>query len=148
MLSTLYVSRKLLNHKELTEWAKSAGFSSVIEGEDLHVTVAFSRNPVDWRDILPSSTGIQIAGGYREMELLNGGAKVLKFQSQLLQDRWKYFIDKGCTWDFPSYKCHVTISYDDSIDISHILPYNGTLVFGPEIFKQVDLDWKGKVKEK
>ena len=45
---TLYVHRPLKNADEVRAWAKDAGFKNTLEPDDLHVTVAFSKDPLDW----------------------------------------------------------------------------------------------------
>ena len=45
---TLYVSRKLVNATEFMAWAKSQGFETTVPADELHVTVLYSRQPVDW----------------------------------------------------------------------------------------------------
>jgi hypothetical protein len=39
---TLFASRHLLNVDEVREWAKEQGFTSILNGEDMHVTIAFN----------------------------------------------------------------------------------------------------------
>ena len=44
----LYVSRPVENADEIIAWAKSVGFETILPAEDMHVTVCYSREPVDW----------------------------------------------------------------------------------------------------
>ncbi len=44
----LYVSRHVENAEEIIVWAKSVGFETTLPAEDMHVTVCYSKEPVDW----------------------------------------------------------------------------------------------------
>jgi hypothetical protein len=146
---TLYVRRQLLNGKAVTDWAKAQGFPTTLF--DLHVTIAFSKEPVDWKKFTPAQDNLEIKGGERSVEALgeNGDAAVLSFESADLTKRWNEFIDGGASWDWPSYQPHVTISFKaDGVDLASIEPYDGTLVFGPEEFAEVNEDWKDTAVER
>lgn len=153
---TLYVQRKLLNAAEFIAWAKSQGFETTTPADDLHVTIAYSRRPVDWMKVGETwSNGddgkLTIApGGARLVEPLGDkGAVVLLFNSSELSWRHESIKrDADATWDFPSYQPHVTITYaGGNLDLSKVEPYRGKLVFGPELFSEVDDDWSSKLTE-
>ena len=44
----LYVYRRVLNAGDIASWARDQGFSGVLSAGDMHVTVTYSRAPVDW----------------------------------------------------------------------------------------------------
>ena len=44
----LYVSRPVENADEIIQWAKSVGFETTLPAEDMHVTICYSKEPVDW----------------------------------------------------------------------------------------------------
>ncbi len=142
---TLYVSRPLKNAAEFRAWAKAQGFKSVLPAGDLHVTIAYSKKPVDWNaagDSFDTETvpAISRARGPRSIEKL-GDAVVLRFQSPDLTRRWKQFKDAGASWDYDSYKPHISITYDaGDIDLDEVEPYMGLLEFGPEKFGEVRTD--------
>lgn len=149
---TLYVRRDVLNADEIRAWAKSQGFSSVLD--DLHVTVAFSRSEVDWMKVgqtwSPSEDGKLLVppGGPRQVEQFGGGAVVLAFQSMDLKWRHEQIREAGASWDFSEYTPHVTITYDaGELNLEDVEPYQGRIQLGPEIFEELDLDWKNKVRE-
>lgn len=148
-LETLYVSRKLENADEFLFWAKTQGFDECLAADDLHVTVAFSRAPVKWSDATPALSYVHVDGGERKVVALGDkGAVVLVFESDPLQRRHQQFQGIGCSWDFPSYHCHVTITYSGgNIDPDAIEPYRGPLMFGPEVFSPVVEDWEKSVVE-
>jgi hypothetical protein len=150
----LYVSRKLLNGADLIAWAKANGFETTLPAEDMHVTVLYSKRPVDPMKMGETWTGedngglVIKPGGPRALERFDGGAVVLQFASWSLQSRHEQMVREGASHDYPEYLPHVTLSYSaDDIDLASIVPYAGELRFGPEVFAPIDEDWKAKVEE-
>ncbi len=147
-LKTLYCSRKLLNGKELVEWAKEQGFTKCLDPSDMHVTIAFSKKKIDWAHMTDSFDHVQSTNGKREVKQFDGGAIVLTFENGDLRRRWEEFKkDFGATWEYPDYHPHITITYDglpDGVKIQDIIPYDGKLEFGPEIIQEVKSNWKAK----
>lgn len=143
---TLYVSRKVVNAADLIAWAKGQGFTTTLPAEDLHVTIAYSRQPVDWMKVGEAwQSEIKVAaGGPRLMERF-GEARVLLFKSSELEWRHEGIIAIGASWDHPEYQPHITISYDpDAPNLSTIEPYQGEIVLGPELFAEVKEDWSAE----
>lgn len=144
----LYVQRKLINTKEFLDWAKSQGFSETLAADDLHVTVLYSRAPVDWMKMGETWTGDKgnltvNPGGARIVEPLGDkGAIVLLFASSELTWRHGDMIRNGASHDYDEYQPHVTITYaGKDVDLSKVEPYRGKLEFGPEIFEELNTDW-------
>ncbi|MCZ3275982.1 hypothetical protein NYZ53_19970, partial [Acinetobacter baumannii] len=54
---TLYVRRDLLNAGELIAWARDAGFTTTLPADDMHVTIAYSRTPIDWMKVASDDWG-------------------------------------------------------------------------------------------
>lgn len=157
---TLYVQRKLLNAAEFIAWAKGQGFETTTPGDELHVTIAFSRVAVDWMkageawdwtDAKDGKLTVQ-PGGPRIVERLGDkGAVVLLFNSSSLSYRHENIRrETGASWDWPEYQPHVTITYaaPADLDLSTIEPFRGKLEFGPEIFQEIVEDWEKGVTEK
>jgi phage-related protein (TIGR01555 family) len=155
---TLYVRRDVVNASDIIAWAKSVGFETTIPAEDMHVTVAFSRAPVDWMKMNNDWGGNDDKGqltvrpgGPRMVDRLGqqGEAVVLLFGSSDLSWRWKQFCEIGASWDWPDYNPHITISWQapTSLDVSKIEPYRGEIVLGPEIFEEVKENWKASITE-
>lgn len=146
---TLYVSRKVLNAAEIIAWAKGQGFKTTLPAEDLHVTITFSRTPVDWMKMGSTwEDEVKIPrGGARLMEKF-GEARVLLFVSNMLSWRHEEMVERGASWDHPEYQPHITISYDeDAPDLATVEVYQGEILLGPEIFTEVAEDWKARVIE-
>lgn len=148
---TLYVRRNVKNAAEIVKWAKAQGFDKTLAPEDMHVTIAFSRTPIDWMKTGETwADELKIAaGGARIVEPLGPkGAIVLLFNSSELSWRHRSIIRAGASWDWPDYQPHITITYDGKgMDLSKVEPYRGEIVLGPEIFEEVVEDWEKSVKE-
>jgi len=145
---TLYVCRHLKNTDEFIKWIKSQGFKSYLPADQYHVTIAYSKEPVDINDVEPLENTLRVKGTKRKIEKL-GSAIVLSFDSDELYERWSEFVnDIECSWDFPSYKQHITITYEgDNVNPKDFEPYEGELIFGPEEFSEISSDFKNKFKE-
>lgn len=145
---TLYVSRKVTNAAAIIAWAKAQGFETTLPAGDMHVTIAFSRTPVDWFAVGESwSAELKVAaGGPRQMEQF-GEATVLLFSASELRWRHDEIERAGASWGHPEYQPHITISYGFKGDLSKVEPYQGPIVLGPELFAPVDENWSEKVEE-
>jgi uncharacterized protein len=152
---TLYVSRKVINAAEVIRWAKAQGFKTTLAANDLHVTVAFSRTPVDWLTVGTTWSGEKDGkltvspGGARIVEPLGDkGAVVLLFSASELSWRHEEIKRAGASFDYDQYQPHITISYDaGDLDLSTVEPYRGQIVLGPEIFEEVKEDWEQGITE-
>jgi len=136
----LYVSRKVTNPEAIVEWAKRQGFASVESPADLHVTVAYSREPVAADAAGQGPSNIIVLAGQREVKQLGDeGAVVLRINDPALEKRWQAFRDAGASWDFDGYQPHITVSYDKgSVDLAKVEPYRGPILLGPEVVEPLD----------
>lgn len=137
---TLYVSRPVLNRADLQKWATAQGLGEL--QPDLHVTIAYSRQPVDWMkvegDWNQSDDGtITIApGGVRIVEPLGDRTAVLLFTASRLAWRHEQIRNAGASWDYPEYQPHISLT-GESVDLSGVEPYQGVIELGPERFEEV-----------
>jgi len=151
-LQTLYVRRDLVNRGELIAWAKGQGIE-VRKPDELHVTIIYSRTPVDWlkmgQDCLGHDDELKVsAGGPRYMDVLGPpGAEdtlVLSFASSQLSWRHESLKRGGCETSYPEYQAHVSLMQGErgALDemVKRVVPYRGELVFGPEIFEPTKTD--------
>jgi hypothetical protein len=146
---TLYVSRRLLHTTKFINWAGQWGFKSVIAPEHLHVTIIFSKTKLPWDCLTPRKSTVINRSTDRKVEALGDkGAVVLRFQSPNFKSRFQELVAAGARSDFPSFKAHITITYDGGhLDPADIDPFEGPLHFGHEVFREVDEDWADNVKE-
>lgn len=145
---TLYVARPVLNGEEIVAWAKSQGFAKTLEPDDLHVTICYSREPLDWLQLERDETPITIPASSDRavMPLGDKGAIVLKFSDARLLARWRVFRENGASWDYEGVlKPHVSITYQGAgIDVVGMEPYRGPIVLGGEVWKPVNQEWTPK----
>lgn len=143
----LYVCRKVLNAAEILDWARRQGFEELEPASELHVTIAFSRQAVDWVAMGESCTYGEESGkltippgGPRLVEQLGqDGAVVLLFASSALSWRHESIKMSGASWDYAEYQPHITFTYDkNDIDLDTVTPYRGKIVLGPEIFEEIE----------
>lgn len=147
----LYVRRDVVNAAEIIAHFKAQGFETTLPADDLHVTIMYSRAPVDWMKMGQSWSGedgrLTIpAGGVRLMEQFDK-ATVMLFVSSELSWRHEDMRRGGASWDHAEYQPHVTISYDFAGDLTEVEPYRGKIVLGPEIFEPIDEDWQSGIRE-
>lgn len=152
---TLYVHRKLVNSAAVLEWASGLGIP-LIDPDKMHVTLAYSKQMVDWMKVGEDWNGredgtLRVApGGVRLVEAIGDDNKavVLMFTSSALSWRHEQIKQAGAHWKHDEYQPHITISWSGlgSIDPKTIEAYQGELIFGPEVFAEIDEDWEKKVK--
>ena len=149
MKKTLYVKRQLLNGVHFKEWASGQGFKKTLEVDDFHVTIAFSRREIEWpkKDIDADHLFNIIPENPKIVPLGDDGAVVFKFDSTHLKERWNRYMNYGASYDYDSYQPHITISYKCDKMPENIVPFSGALIFGPEEYSELDLNWKDKVNE-
>lgn len=158
MKKTLYVNRPLLNSDDIIAWAKAQGLVTMLDPEELHVTICYSKEKFDWEYITPDEEELVVPEispkdknpPVRQIEMFGKdyNVLVLQFGSDELHDRWTDLCEYGASFDFPDYKSHITITYDGAdIDIDEIEPYQGKLVFGPEEFSEINTNWADDTKE-
>lgn len=151
----LYIYRQVLNPTDIVKWAKDQGFETVLAPDDLHVTVLYSKKPVDWLRLPPDWSGNERTGNLR---VSPGGARVisqfndavvLQFTNDFLKWRHQLLLEHGGSHDY-DYSPHVTLTYNkpDELDINTIEPYTGDILLGPEIFEDIDDDYKDNLVEK
>ena len=139
---TLYVSRPLLNAVQLIAWARGQGFNFVQAPEDMHVTIVYSKEPFDWDDIDPKFDDVTVVNGQRTLKQF-GTAVVLIFASPALDAEHEALMAAGASHSYDGYHSHVTITWEGAPrDLADIEPYEGPLVFGPQVFKPINKDWQ------
>lgn len=143
------MKRNVENASDIIKYFKDQGFEKTLQPSDLHVTVMYSRATVEWPEMDDDSLVIRSTRNRLVAPLGDSGAVVQKFYSKTLERRWRELCDHGCSWDWPGYIPHVTITWNaGDIDLAKIEPYKGEIVLGPEVFEKLDENWKDKVTEK
>lgn len=141
----LYVSRKVLNGAEIINWAKSQGLKDLFPASDLHVTITYSRDAVDWMEMDDgwSDTGELLidAGGARDVDIFGDDTLVILFNSNRLKWRHEEMREKGASFDWEKFQPHISITQNtDGLNLENIKPYTGKIELGPEIFEEIETD--------
>ena len=138
---SLYVSRPVVNRADLQKWATAQGLGEL--QPDLHVTIAYSRQPLDWMKIegddwnqSDDGTVTIKPGGVRIVEPLGNRTAVLLFNSSTLAWRHEQIGRAGASWDYPDYQPHVSLT-GEAVSLDGVEPYQGAIVLGPERFEEV-----------
>jgi len=150
-MKTLYVHRPILNAADLIEWAKDQGLRSTLTAEHMHVTVVYSETPLDWPEPMTGELLVRskLRSESRGVERFGDDAIVLTFDCADLADRHEKLIEAGAVPKWPTYRCHVTLTYDPgNIAPEMVEPYAGRIVLGGEVFAEVTKDWADAIVEK
>jgi hypothetical protein len=135
------------NGAEIAAWYRRQGIHT-LDPEDLHVTIMYSRTPVDWmkagQDYWNEEGTLKVPpGGPRVMSKFDSNATVLEFSCASLSWRWYDIKERtGAEPSHSEYSPHITITYDDIPDGDVVEPWIGEIKFGPEMFSVVNDDWK------
>lgn len=121
MMRPIYIYRPLLNGADLALFAEMAGMRNVIPPSDMHVTVAYSRTPVDWDrpEFQPIPRLAYAFDPPSARALVNfGDVVVLEFHLPELHTRFNELRGAGAAWGYPTYRSHVTLAADPDFDPS------------------------------
>lgn len=148
---TLYMRRDVLNAAEIGEWYRSQGVKKVYAPESMHVTVVYSKKPIDWMKFgEPWEATLEIKeGGPRINEKFGdaGDVLVLQFAGRELNWRHEQAKDLGGSFDFDEYQPHISITLESGdVDLKTLKPWTGKIILGPEIYEEVkEGDWRKSV---
>lgn len=144
----LYVSRKVLNPQEVLKHFRAQGVPNLETAASLHVTVLYSRRPVDWMAMGSSWNSDDQGrlrlppGGPRQLDLFGPEENILVQTIQHNELTWRHeqMVSAGASHDFEEFTAHITISKGKtgSFDLSALKPYTGRIVLGAEIFERIE----------
>lgn len=153
---TLYMYRPVENAADIIAHFKAQGVKNLHDPKDLHVTIAYSREPVDWMKIGSDDWGGDAngvlaikPGGARVVEQLGGDKVVcLLFTNDDLMYRHRRTIDAGCDWQYEEYQPHITFANApaNASDLKDVEAWQGPILLGPEVFKEIEEDWKAALQ--
>jgi hypothetical protein len=127
--------RPLTNAADLAAWAEGEGFAD-LRPSAWHLSVArVHKRP---HPIQLDSSAVALDPDRGRTLTRWGGLVALQFRSRVLSDRHAAHRLAGATWDFAVYHPHVSFMVDDGRDLCRARPFDGPLMFGPEIF---DTGW-------
>ena len=128
LLEGVYGSFKLTEDstKKLSEWIKDNNVIEPVEDEDFHITTTYSKVDPE-QEIIPSEKN-NIRLDHKEFSIATYGlALVIEVESKDLETIHKSAIDSGASYDYETYKPHITISYNAEAN-ENIIP----LIFPPD----------------
>lgn len=138
--ASLYVRRDVLNAAEVLSWARKQGLKALVPAKELHVTVCYSRTPIDWMAVGdPWDAEIELPAGGPRVVCQMGDAVVLEFASRALTYRHLEMKEAGASHDYPTFRPHIALSYGP-MPQGPMAPYTGRIVLGPEIFEELEDD--------
>ena len=113
----------------LKGWADKCG---VVLRDDLHLTVLYSRAPVNVTCKTDEHFATPLA-----FDIFDGKL-VLRLLSRTIEQRHQELRAAGGTHDYPDFNMHITLS--DNPPLSKLPLPNFTLIFGNEYTEPLDLD--------
>jgi hypothetical protein len=131
-----------VSHDALAGWCAMWGLPLVM---DPHVTVAYTRKPIMASRVPKTSAGMVVPPGGRSIERF-GDSIVLCLDCDELQARHADYVKAGASWDYPSYRPHITLAHADVMGPTSedlIPPYDEPITLDAEtrspILSQSDL---------
>lgn len=147
---SLYISRKVApaTGRPLLAWAREQGFTNLVDLDDLHVTVCYSRTPVDWFAMPSHGWGTDEEGnlrirrgGPRQVEEFCDSAVVLMIASDGLSWRADDLKSAGASYDHDPYRPHITFAKGpQTVDLATLTAFDGEILLEPEIWEPLDTD--------
>ena len=112
----LYVALKVMpgSAAALATWMADQGIEQPVPADKLHITTVYSRTPVPLYQLFdkPKEVTEQLDPASYELGILGEeGALVMFVDSPMACASHEYAAGLGASWDYPSYRPHVTLSY-------------------------------------
>ncbi len=67
--SPVWISRPLVNTGDVFEWLHRVGVRKVMPANQLHMTLATVREPVDWSDLAPQTDELVVPAGLKTIQI-------------------------------------------------------------------------------
>jgi hypothetical protein len=150
LLEGVYGSFKLTEDstKKLSEWIKDNNVIEPVEDEDFHITTTYSKVDPE-QEIIPSEKN-NIRLDHKEFSIATyGRALVIEVESKDLETIHKSAIDSGASYDYETYKPHITISYNAEANeniIPLLFPPDFDIVLSHEEVESLNYNFWGWIK--
>ena len=137
MPDPLWLYRPLLNWRDVYAWVLEHGVRKMMPPEQLHVTLATVRQPVEWGedDLALQTDELIIPAGHKPVQIFGYTVKALAFRDLRIERRHQMLLARFPQMDHPMMRPHVTLFRGGKMPKG---AYHGELVFGPEIAKVFD----------
>lgn len=136
-MTPLWVHRPLVNWQDVFRWAIEAGIKKLMPASELHVTLATVREPVDWNGLELLTNTLTVPAGLKTVQIFGFTKKGLTFGHPEISARHAELVQRFPNIDHPILRPHVTLFQGGKLP--H-LPYEGELVFGPEVATTFDAE--------
>jgi hypothetical protein len=132
MPDPLWLHRPLLNWRDIYAWGLQQGVRKMMPPEQLHVTLATVRQPVEWadEDLELQTDELIVPAGHKPVQIFGYTAKALAFSNPCIERRHQALLARFPQMDHPMLRPHVTLFRGGKMPKG---AYDGELVFGPEI---------------
>jgi hypothetical protein len=112
----LYVAVKFQQETidNIVEFQLKNNIPNPVPPEDLHSTIVYSRVNIEWTPVSNINLRVNTDTSVLETWDTRSGSSCLvwHYYSPFQHQRFKEAMSHGATYDFPEYKCHITLSYD------------------------------------
>ena len=100
--------------KFIAEYQSRNGIPNPVSQEEIHSTIVYSRTPIIWTPAENLDIEVDTTDSIIEIWDTHDSTRCLvwHYYSAYQHRRFKEAMAKGATYDFPEYKCHITLSYD------------------------------------
>lgn len=131
---TLWLHRPLINWMDVYEWAEASGIKKLLPPEQLHITLATCRTPVDWSSIVVQTDTLTIPEGHKVVQIFGYIAKAIAFGHPAIKERHTELSSLLPTMDHADIlRPHLTLMRGGKMPKD---AYLGKLVFGPEVLQE------------
>jgi len=133
-MKTLWLYRPLINWQDIYRWAIDQNIKKLMPPEQLHLTLATCRQPVDWSGLELRQDTLEIPEGHKVVQIFGYIAKGLAFGHPAIKERHTELARLFPTMDHPKLlRPHVTLMRGGKMPKA---PYEGRLVLGPEVAEE------------
>lgn len=133
-MKPLWLYRPLLNWQDVFDWAHAAKVKKMMPPEQLHMTLATVRTPVDWSLVTPQEDELVIPAGHKVMQIFGFTVKALAFGHEGVKARHEEIAALYPEMDHAAMlRPHVSLFRGGKFVHD---PYEGELVFGPEVLSE------------
>lgn len=129
-----FISRPVLNAQKWHDWAVKWGVPNVVPAAEMHVTQMASDTAL-MAPLVERAMNISAAQGVFAFFGEQDDCLVFTFSAWDLYDRWWDLLSAGATPTWPSYRPHLTLSYDAAgftLPDDAMTDVPGMIVLGPE----------------
>ena len=125
----LWISRPLLNWRDVYRWGLEAGIRKMMPPEQLHLTLATVRTPVSWDGLDLETMDLVVPAGHKPVQIFAWTIKALTFGHPAVTARHELLLGRFPDMDHPALRPHVSLYKGGRMPS---IGYEGALVFGPE----------------